>query len=162
MRLCSSYLFPFQSYTKAVGKDPSQLVGWQGLASFYEKHSSKMGDEGRRERAEDLMRAYERMAELQAPANEDKSFETTNKLWKLALDGGNLDRAVSVLVGQLRRAEQSTQGTEEARRRRRREARANLVAVLGKQEQLSDEQSQLLVDVSKFCLTKQKDCNCHG
>ncbi len=66
-----------QSYHSALAQDPGQLVAWQGLASFYEKHSSKMGEEGKAERERDLVRVYQKLEEL--TPDQDKAFEVDNK-----------------------------------------------------------------------------------
>ncbi len=141
----------FQSYHKAMSKDPSQLVAWQGLASFYEKHSSKMGEDGRAERVEDLARTYCGLAERQLGAGSvAKYMETSEKLRRTAMESGDVEGAVAALVDMLRVAEGAEEGagSKEDRRRWKREARGGIIEVLSKQQDMRDEQNKLFADVS--------------
>ncbi len=135
-----------QSYHKATGSDPKQLVGWQGLASFYEKHSGKMGDSGKEERDADLARVYSELAGLQT--DEDKAFETRNKLWRLLANIGKVSDAADVLRGQLEKGRR----VKEAKGRRVKEARANAIELLGKQAGLDEELEAFFVQVLQEAL----------
>ena len=133
-----------QAYKKAVEIDPTQLTGWQGLASFYEKQLAAINEtdiENRTKVATQLSQTYEKMLELTKDA--EKFENLSEKLVEIYLKSVNdMNRIVSIFMSRISFME----GLGDSDRIRR--AHSELIRILNTQQiaELTCDQEQVLRD----------------
>lgn len=133
-----------QAYKKAVEIDPTQLTGWQGLASFYEKQLAAINEtdiENRTKVATQLSQTYEKMLELTKDA--EKFENLSEKLVEIYLKSvKDMNRIVSIFMSRISFME----GLGDSDRIRR--AHSELIRILNTQQiaELTCDQEQVLRD----------------
>ena len=133
-----------QAYKKAVEIDPTQLTGWQGLASFYEKQLAAINEtdiENRTKVATQLSQTYEKMLELTKDA--EKFENLSEKLVEIYLKSvKDMNRIVSIFMSRISFME----GLGDSDRIRR--AQSELIRILNTQQiaELTCDQEQVLRD----------------
>ena len=133
-----------QAYKKAVEIDPTQLTGWQGLASFYEKQLAAINEtdiENRTKVATQLSQTYEKMLELTKDA--EKFENLSEKLVEIYLKSvKDMNRIVSIFMSRI----SFMVGLGDSDRIRR--AHSELIRILNTQQiaELTCDQEQVLRD----------------